>query len=77
MQMINRSLKLPEVCLMVSKSKSAIYREMNPDYCVRNNKILFPRPRKNGRESYWWTSDIQDYVYQLPEPNTNSIGAKL
>ena len=50
MQMINNSLKLPQVCLMVSKSKSAIYREMDEEYCVRNNKILFPRPRKNGRE---------------------------
>ena len=77
MQMINRSLQLPEVCLMVSKSKSAIYREMDKEYCVRNNKILFPRPRKNGRSSYWWSSDIQDYIYQLPDPNTHLIGATL
>ena len=69
MDQINRALRLPEVCLQVSKSKSAIYREIKPEYCERNNLILFPRPRKNGRNSYWWQSDINEYNQKLTITN--------
>ena len=69
MDQINRALRLPEVCLQVSKSKSAIYREIKPEYCNRNNLILFPRPRKNGRNSYWWQSDINEYIQKLTITN--------
>lgn len=49
-----KRLRLPSVIDKVGLAKATIYLK------IKNNQ--FPKPRKDGRVSYWLESDIDEWI---------------
>jgi prophage regulatory protein len=67
---IERCLELPEVKMMVSMGKTAIYQGMKAG--------TFPKARKQGpKKTVWLESEITGYIQKLPVAGEELIDDEL
>jgi predicted DNA-binding transcriptional regulator AlpA len=50
----DRRIRLPEVLRLTGLSKRTVYRRMEEG--------IFPKPKKDGRISAWWLSQVLKYL---------------
>lgn len=61
--MIDRRIKIKEVCDMVALGKTKVYELIKQEN--------FPAQRKQGRMSYWLLSEIQNWIKENAQVNSS------